>query len=101
MNAFRFPFVRTATRVSVGLAALVTFDSAMAMDEYVVYAKRAPVIHEIDRVALRGEIEQRPAAVAADAIADSVRAALAEALHSDRAPREQRFASNDAPRPRI
>jgi hypothetical protein len=100
MDAFRFPFVGFAARVSVGVAALVTFSNAMAMDEYVVYAKRAPVIHEVDRAALRGELEQRPAAVAADAIADSVRAALADALRSDRAPREQRFASNDPVHPR-
>src|SRR5262245_1561224 len=100
MNAFRFPFVRTAARVSVGLAVLWGFNSALAMDGYVVYAKRAPVIPEIDRAALRGDIEQRPAALAADAIADSVRAALADALRSDRVPREQRFASNEPPRPR-
>jgi hypothetical protein len=96
----RSRFIRTAARVSVGLAALVTFNSAMAMDEYVVYGRRAPVVPEVDRVALRGDLEQRPAAVAADAIADSVRAALAAALRSDGASREQRFASNDAPRPR-
>jgi hypothetical protein len=100
MDAFRFPFVGFAARVSVGVAALVTFSNAMAMDEYVVYAKRAPVIHEVDRAALRSNLELRPAAVAADAIADSVRAALADALRSDRAPREQRFASNDPPHPR-
>ncbi len=100
MNAFRFPFVGFAARVSVGLAAVSTLHSAMAIDEYVVYAKRAPVIHEIDRVALRSELEQYPAAVARDAISDSVRAALADALRSDAPPREQRFASNDAPRPR-
>lgn len=101
MSAFRFPFVGFAARVSVGLAALLTFHSAMAADEYVVYGKRAPLIREIDRAALRGELEQRPAAVARDAIANSVRAALADALRFERAPREQRFASNDAPRPRI
>jgi uncharacterized membrane protein len=101
MNAFRFSFVVTTVRVSVGLAAALTLHSAMAMDEYVVYAKRAPVIHEIDRAALRGDLEQRPAAVAADAIADSVRAALADGLRSGAAPREQRFASNDRPRPRV
>jgi hypothetical protein len=100
MSAFRFPFIRTAARVSVGLAALVTLNTAMAMDEYVVYGKRAPVIPEIDRAALRDDLEQRPAPVAADAIADSVRAALAVALRSDGSPREQRFASNDPPRPR-
>jgi len=100
MNAFRLPFVGFAARVSVGLAALSTLHSAIAMDEYVVYGKRAPVIHEIDRAALRGELEQRPASVAADAIADSVRAALADALRSDGAPHEQRFASNDPLRPR-
>jgi hypothetical protein len=100
MDAFRFSFVRAATRISVGVAALATFHSAAAMDEYVVYGKRAPLIREVDRAALRGDLEQRPAPVAADAIADSVRAALADALRSDRAPREQRFASNDPPRPR-
>ena len=100
MDAFRFPFVGFAARISVGVAALVTFSSAMATDEYVVYAKHAPVIREVDRAALRGDLEQPPAAVAKEAIADSVRAALAEALRSDRAPREQRFASNDTLRPR-
>ena len=106
MSAFRFPFVGFAARVSVGLAALLTFHSAMATDEYVVYGKRAPVIHEIDRAALRSELEQRPAAVSPDAIADGVRAALADALRSERtapherAPSEQRFASNDPVRPR-
>ena len=96
MNAFRFPFVGFAARVSIGLAALSTLHSAMATDEYVVYAKRAPVIDEIDRVALRSDLEQRPAAVAHDAIADSVRAALVDALRSDGPPpHEQRFASND------
>ncbi len=95
MNAFRLPFVGFAARISVGLAALSTLHSAMATDEYVVYGKRAPVIHEIDRAALRSELEQRPAAVAPDAIADSVRAALADALRSERrsaraALREQR-----------
>lgn len=99
MSAFRLSIVGFAARVSVGLAALTTLHSAMAMDEYVVYGKRAPVIHEIDRAALRGDLAQHPAAVARDAIADSVRAALAAALRSDGAPREQRFASNDA-RPR-
>jgi hypothetical protein len=100
MNAFRFPFVGFVARVSIGLAALSALHSAMAADEYVVYAKRAPVIHEIDRAALRADLEQRPAAVARDAIADSVRVALAAALRSDRAlPSEQRFASNDE-RPR-
>jgi hypothetical protein len=100
MSAFRFRFVGFAARVSVGLAALATLHSAMAADEYVVYGKRAPVIHEIDRAALRSDLAQRPAPVANDAIADSVRAALADALRSDGAPREQRFASNDPPRPR-
>jgi hypothetical protein len=99
MDAFRFPLVGFAARVSVGVAALVTFSNAMAMDEYVVYGKRAPVIHEIDRAALRVDLEQRPATLGGDAIAASVHAALAEALRSDRAPREQRFASNDE-RPR-
>ena len=100
MSAFRFPFVGFAARVSVGLAALLTFHSAMATDEYVVYGKRAPVIHEIDRAALRADLEQRPAPVARDAISDSLRAALAAALRYERAPSEQRFASNDPVRPR-
>ena len=100
MNAFRLPFVGFAARISVGLTALATLHSAMATDEYVVYGKRSPVIHEIDRAALRSELEQRPAAVAPEAIADGVRAALADALRSDRtAPHEPRFASNDE-RPR-
>jgi len=100
MNAFRLPFVGFAARISIGLTALATLHSAMATDEYVVYGKRAPVIHEIDRAALRSDLAQRPAAVARDAIADSVRAALADALRSGGAPPEQRFASNDPPRPR-
>lgn len=100
MSAFRISFVGPAARVCAGLTAVFTFHSAMATDEYVVYGKRAPVIREIDRAALRGDLAQRPAAVAADAIADSVRAALADALHYERAPHEQRFASNDPPRPR-
>jgi len=100
MSAFRFPSAGFAGRVFVGVAAIVTFHSAMATDEYVVYGKRAPVVHEIDRAALRGELEQRPAPVARDAIADSVRAALADALRYDRAPSEQRFASNDVATPR-
>ena len=95
MDAFRLPFVGFAARVSVGVAAALTLHSAMATDEYVVYGKRAPVIHEIDRVALRADLEQRPAAVASGAITDSMRAALADALRADPAPREQRFASND------
>ena len=95
MSAFRFSFVGFAARVSVGVAAALTLHSARATDEYVVYGKRAPVIHEIDRVALRADLEQRPAAVASGAITDSMRAALADALRSDPAPREQRFASND------
>ena len=99
MNALRFPFAAVAARVSVGVAALLTLNSAMAMDEYVVYAKRAPVIPEIDRTALRVDLEQRPSPVAEEAIAASVRAALADALRSDRAPHEQRFASNDELRP--
>jgi hypothetical protein len=99
MNAFRLPFVGFAARISLGLTAFLMFDTAMALDEYVVYGKRAPVIHEIDRAALRGELEQRPAMIGGDAIADSVRAALADALRSDAAAREQRFASNDQ-RPR-
>ena len=78
MSAFRFSFVGFAARVSVGVAAALTLHSAMATDEYVVYGKRAPVIHEIDRVALRADLEQRPAAVASGAITDSMRAALRE-----------------------
>ena len=100
MTAFRFPSVSFAARVSVGLAAVFVLQSAMATDEYVVYGKRAPVIHEIDRAALRGELDQRPSTLARDAIADSVRAALADALRYDRTPREQRFASNEPIRPR-
>jgi len=100
MDAFRFPFVGFATRVSVGVAALVVFDTARAMDEYVVYAKRAPMIHGVDLAALRSDLEQRPAPVAADAIAESVRAAVADALRSERASREQRFASNERLHPR-
>ena len=99
MSAFRFLFTGVAARFSVGLAALSTLHSAMAMDEYVVYGKRAPVIHEIDRAALRSDLEQRPAPVASEAIADSVRAALADGLRSGPGRREQRFASNDE-RPR-
>jgi len=96
MDALRFPLVGFAARISVGLAATFTLHTATATDEYVVYGKRAPVIEEIDRVALRADLEQRPAAVAPDAIADSVRAALADALRSDLSPpRDQRFASND------
>ena len=100
MSASRIPLVGFAARVSVGLAAVLTAHSAMALDEYVVYGKRAPVVRAIDRAALRVELDQRPAALAPDAIADSLRAALADALRSARAPREQRFASNDEPRPR-
>ena len=100
MDAFRLPFAGFAARVSVGVATLVAFNSAMATDEYVVYGKRAPVIHEIDRAALRDDLEQRPAAVAADAIAESVRAAVADALRSAPASREQRFASNEPLHPR-
>jgi len=100
MNAFRFPFVGFAARICVGLAALSTLHSAMATDEYVVYGKRAPVIREIDRAALRVELEQRPAPVAPETIADGVRATLADALRSEKtAAHEQRFASNDE-RPR-
>ena len=96
MNAIRSSFAGFAARISVGLAALSTVHSALATDEYVVYGKRAPVIHEIDRAALRSELEQRPAAVAPDAIADGIRAALGDALRSSKpAPRDQRFASND------
>ena len=39
MDAFRLPFVGFAARVSVGVAALVTFSDAMAMDEYVLYTQ--------------------------------------------------------------
>jgi hypothetical protein len=100
MKSSRLSFVRFASRCFVGLAGLFTAHSALAMDEYVVYAKRAPVIHEIDRAALRGDLAQRPAAVAADTIANGVRAALADALRSDVASHEQRFASNEPLRPR-
>jgi hypothetical protein len=100
MTTFRLPFVRSAARVSLGLAALFTLHSAMAMDEYVVYGKRAPLIPETDRAALRADLELRPSSVAAGAIADSLRAALADALRYGRAASEQRFASNDPPRPR-
>ena len=96
MSAFRFHFAGFAARISVGIAALSTLHSAMATDEYVVFGKRAPVIHDIDRVALRVDLAQRPAALAPEAIAESVRTALADALRSDREPpHEQRFASND------
>jgi hypothetical protein len=99
MNAFRFPFVRSAARVSTGLVALFAFHSALALDEYVVYGKRAPLIAELDRAALRSELEQRPGPIADGAIAESVRSALADALRAERAPSDLRFASND-PRPR-
>lgn len=99
MNAFRFPFARFTASVSTGLAALFVFHSALAVDEYVVYGRRAPLIPELDRAALRGELEQRPGASPDGAIADSVRAALADALRVVPAPTELRFASNDE-RPR-
>lgn len=99
MSALRFPFLRFVTRVSSGLAALLAFQSAFAVDEYVVYGKRAPLVPDVDRVELRGALAQRPSPVANAAIADSVRAALADALRAIPAPRDLRFASNDA-RPR-
>jgi len=98
MNSFRFPFVRSAARVSVGLAALLAFDSAFAVDEYVVYGKRAPVVAEVDRASLLGELERHPAP-SADVLGESVRAALVDALRAERLPSGLRFASNDQ-RPR-
>ena len=96
MSAFKLPFVGFAARISVGIAALSTLHAAMATDEYVVFGKHAPVIHEIDRVALRADLEQRPAALAPEVIAESVRTALADALRCYlEPPHEQRFASND------
>ena len=99
MNAYRFPFARFTARASAGVAALLVFRSALAVDEYVVYGKRAPVIPEIDRAALRSALEQRPSANADGTIADSVRAALADALRAVPTPTGPRFASNDQ-RPR-
>jgi hypothetical protein len=99
MNAFRFPFVRSAARASTALVALLAFHSALAVDEYVVYGKRAPVIAEVDRAALRGELEQQPSPSVDGALAESVRAALADALRAELMPSGLRFASND-PRPR-
>jgi uncharacterized membrane protein len=98
MNAFRFPFVKSAVRVSTALAALLAFHSALAVDEYVVYGKRAPLLGNVDRAALRGALEA-PVPGADGAAADSVRAALAEALRAARTPSDLRFASNDQ-RPR-
>jgi hypothetical protein len=95
MSAVRFPFLRSVARVSSGLAALLAFQSAFAVDEYVVYGKRAPLIPEVDRVELRSALVQRPSPDANAAIADSVRAALADALRAVPAPGELRFASND------
>ena len=99
MNTIRFPFARFTARVSTGVAALLVFHSALALDEYVVYGKRAPVIAAVDRVALRSELEQRPSPSVDGALAESVRAALADALHAESGPSDLRFASND-PRPR-
>jgi len=99
MNAFRFPFVKSATRVSTVLVALFAFHSALALDEYVVYGKRAPLIGDVDRAALRGELEGHSSSGADGALGDSVRAALADALRAERMPSDLRFASND-PRPR-
>ncbi|HVS22654.1 MAG TPA: hypothetical protein VMU03_02930 [Gammaproteobacteria bacterium] len=99
MNPFRFPSFRFAARVSTGLAALLAFHSALALDEYVVYGKRAPLIPAVDRAALRGELEQRATPGADGALVDSVRAALADALRAARAPSDLRFASADQ-RPR-
>jgi hypothetical protein len=99
MNAFRFRFARFTARVSTGLAALFVFHSALAVDEYVVYGKRASVVAEVDRAALRGELEQQPSPSVDGALAESVRAALADALRAELLPSGLRFASND-PRPR-
>jgi hypothetical protein len=99
MNTFRFPFAKFTARASTGLAALFVFHSALALDEYVVYGKRAPVIPAVDRAALRSDLEQRPGAAPDGAIADTVRAALADALRAELAPSDVRFASNDQ-RPR-
>jgi len=98
MNSFRFPFVRSAARLLAGLAALLAFDSAFAVDEYVVYGKRAPVVAEVDRAALLGELAQHPGP-SADVLEGSVRAALVDALRAEHAPGSPRFASNDQ-RPR-
>jgi len=97
MNAIRFPFVRLTARVSAAVAALLVFHSALAVDEYVVYGKPASLIPELDRAALRGELDQRPSADGA--VADSMRAALWDALRAAPAPTGLRFASNDQ-RPR-
>ena len=99
MNAFRSRFVKSTARFSAGLAALLAFHSALAVDEYVVYGKRAPVVAAVDRVALRGELEQHPGPSADGALADSVRAALAAALRAAPAPGDVRFASGEQ-RPR-
>jgi hypothetical protein len=99
MNPLRFPSFRFAARVSTGLAALLAFHSALALDEYVVYAKRAPLIPAVDRAALRGELERRATPGADAALADSVRAALADALRAVPVPSDLRFASADQ-RPR-
>jgi len=99
MSALRFPFLRSVARVSGGLAALLAFQSAFAVDEYVVYGKRAPLAPQVDRVELRGALAERPSPDANGAIAESVRAALADALRAAPTPRDLRFASNDA-RPR-
>ena len=98
MSTFTFPFPRSAARLSVGLAALLAFHPAFAVDEYVVYGKRAPVIAEVDRAVLLGELEQHPGR-GAGVFSDSVRAALAEALRAERMPSDLRFASNEQ-RPR-
>ena len=99
MSALRFPFLRSAARVACALAALLAFDSAFAVDEYVVYGKRASLIQDVDRAALRGDLVRRFSPDADGAIADSVRAALADALRATPAPTDLRFASNE-PRPR-
>jgi hypothetical protein len=99
MSALRSPFLRSFARVSSGLAALLAFQSAFAADEYVVYGKRAPLMPEVDRIELRGALVQPPSPVAGGEIADSVRAALADALRAIPTSSDQRLASND-PRPR-
>jgi len=95
MNALRFPLFHSVARVSTGLAALLAFHSAFAVDEYVVYGKRAPLVQEVDRNELRGELVQHTSPDAGGAITDSVRAALADALRTERAPAELRLARND------
>jgi hypothetical protein len=83
-----------AARVACAFTAVLMFEPAMAMDEYVVYGTRTPPPFEIDRALPRVDLEQYRIS-----LAESVRVALAEALKLERAPRDIRFASND-PRPR-